>query len=130
VVAGQSGIEPFGRPQPGERPVDLADHHRPAQRGGRIVGERDQVVVPGQYLRPVGLLGGGSVIVEGGDRRLDLVLAPPIPGERGLRDADAVGDLAAVPPDAVLLVKGTSAPCSSVLAAGHRPARRWARPAG
>jgi hypothetical protein len=61
--------------QPGKRSVDLADRDRAAERGDRIVGELDELVVPGENLRPVGLLGGAGVVVQRGDGGLDLVLA-------------------------------------------------------
>jgi hypothetical protein len=58
----------------------VADRDRAAQNGGgvlvhRVVGEGDQVVVPGEDPRPVGLLGASRVVVQGGDGGLDLVAA-------------------------------------------------------
>ena len=81
----------------------------PEYRGGvlahRVVGEGDEVVVPGEDLRPVGLLGACRVVVEGGDGGLDLVAAEALNGQRRAQDADALGDLAGVPQAAVLPVE-------------------------
>ena len=63
----------------------------------------EQLVVPLDDLDPVGLLDARRVGMERGDRRLRLVLAEPIAGERGLRDADALGDERGVPLAAVLV---------------------------
>ena len=89
---------------------DVADRDRAAEHGGgvlahRVVGEGDEVVVPGEDLRPVGLLGAGRVVVQGGDRGLDLVAAGALNGQRRLQDAHALGDLAGVPQAAVLVVE-------------------------
>ena len=72
--------QPVGLAQPGGGTEHVADRDRAAQHGGgvlahRVVGEGDQVVVPGEDLRPVGLLGAGRVVVQGGDRGLDPVAA-------------------------------------------------------
>ena len=72
--------QPVGLAQPGGGAEDVADRDRaPEHRGGvlahRVVGEGDEVVVPGEDLRPVGLLGAGRVVVQGGDGGLDLVAA-------------------------------------------------------
>ena len=72
--------QPVCLAQPGGGAEDVADRDRaPEHRGGvlvhRVVGEGDEVVVPGEDLRPVGLLGACRVVVQGGDRGLDLVAA-------------------------------------------------------
>ena len=106
--------KPVRLAQPGAGTEDMADRDRAAEhRGGvpahRVLCQRDEVVVPGEDLRPVGLLGARRVVVQGGDRRLDLVAArAPIlrlHGERRLQDANALGDLARVPQAAVLPVE-------------------------
>ena len=71
----------------------------------RVVGEGDEVVVPGEDLRPVGLLGAGRVVVEGGNGGLDLIATGALNGQRRLQDAHALGNLARVPQAAVLPVE-------------------------
>ena len=88
----------------------MADRDRaPEHRGGvlahRVVGEGDEVVVPGEDLGPVGLLGACRVVVQGGDGCLELVAAGALNGQRGLQDAYALGDLAGVPQATVLPVE-------------------------
>jgi len=88
----------------------MADRDRAAEHGGgvlarRVVAEGEQVVVPGEDLWPVGLLGAGRVVVQGGDGGLDLVAAGATGGQRRLQDAHALGDLAGVPQAAVLAVE-------------------------
>ena len=68
--------QPVGLAQPGGGAEDVADRDRaPEHRGGalahRVVGEGDEVVVPGEDLRPVGLLSACRVVVQGGDSGLD-----------------------------------------------------------
>ena len=60
-----------GLPQPRAGTENVADRDRTAQHGGgvlahRVLGEGDEVVVPGEDLRPVGLLGACRVVVQGG----------------------------------------------------------------
>jgi hypothetical protein len=62
--------QPVGLAQPGGRAEHVADRDRaPEHRGGvvahLVVGEGDEVVVPGEDLPPVGLLGAGRVVVQG-----------------------------------------------------------------
>ena len=75
----------------------------------RVVREGDEVVVPGEDLRPVGFLGARRVVVQRGDGGLDLVAAGALlqrlRGERRLQDAHPLGDLAGVPQAAVLSVE-------------------------
>jgi hypothetical protein len=106
--------QPVGLTQPGGGTEDMADRDRAAEHRGRvlahrILGQRDEVVVPGEDLRPVGLPGAGRVVVQGGDRGLDLIAARApfraLHRERRLQDAHALGDLAGVPPAAVLVVE-------------------------
>ena len=72
--------QPVGLAQSGGGAKHVADRHRAPEHGGwvvahRVVGEGDEVVIPGKDLRPVGLLGDCRVVVQGGDRG-------PSPGER------------------------------------------------
>ena len=72
--------QPVGLAQPGGGTEDMAERDRaPEHRGGvlahGVVGQRDEVVVPGEDLRPVSLLGARCVVVQRGDRGLDLVAA-------------------------------------------------------
>ena len=95
---------------PGGGTAHVADRDRAAQHGGRVLvrrvlGERDQVVVPGEDLRPVGLLGAGRVVVQRRDGGLDLVAPGALNGQRRLQDTYALGDLAGVPQGAVLPVE-------------------------
>ena len=78
VAVAEHLAQPVGLEQPGGGTEDVADRDRASEhRGGllahRVVGEGDEVVVPGEDLRPVGLLGARRVVVQGGDRGLDLV---------------------------------------------------------
>src|SRR6266540_7403196 len=102
--------QPVGLAQPGGGAEDVAGRDRaPEHRGGvlahRVAGEGDEVVVPGEDLRPVGLLGACRVVVQGGDGGLDLVAAGALNGQRRLQDAHALGDIAGVPQAAVLSVE-------------------------
>jgi hypothetical protein len=94
--------QPVGLAQPRGSPEYVADRDRAAEhRGGvlahRVVGEGDEVVVPGEDLRPVGLLGAGRVVVQGGNGGLDLVAPGALNGQRRLQDAHALGDLPGIP---------------------------------
>src|SRR5205085_9805568 len=98
--------QPVGLAEPGGGTEDVADGDGAPEHGGgvlahRVVGEGDEVVVPGEDLRPVGLLGGRRVALQGGDGGLDLVAAGALNGQRRLKDAHALGDLAGVPQAAV-----------------------------
>ena len=125
VAVAEHLAQPIGLEQPRGGTEDVADRDRAAEHGGgvlahRVVGEGDEVVVPGEDLRPVGLLGACRVVVQGGDRRLDLVAAGALNGERRLQDAYALGDLAGVPPAAVLPVEGDDRPRGRPAPAGGR----------
>ena len=78
VAVAEHLAQPVGLAQPRGGTEDVADRDRAAEHGGgvlahRVVGEEDEVVVPGEDLRPVGLLGARRVVVQGGDGGLDLV---------------------------------------------------------
>src|SRR5580692_1866612 len=65
--------QPVRLAQTGGGAEDMADRDRAAEhRGGimahGVVAEGDEVVVPGEDLRPVGLLGACRIVVQGGDR--------------------------------------------------------------
>src|SRR3954454_14338447 len=69
VAVAEHVAEPVGLAQAGGGAEHVADRDGAAEHGGRlladrVVGEGDEVVVPGEDLRPVGLLGAGSVVVE------------------------------------------------------------------
>ena len=102
--------QPVGLAKPGGRVEEVAHRDRaPEHRGGvlahRVVGERNELVVPGEDLRPVGLLCACRVVVEGGDGGLELVATRAPNRQCRLQDADALGDLAGVPQAAVLSVE-------------------------
>ena len=78
VTLAEHVAQPVGLLQPGGGAPDLADRDGATEhRGGvlayRVGGQGDEVVVPGEDLRPVGLLGARRVVVQGGDRGLDLI---------------------------------------------------------
>jgi putative flippase GtrA len=87
VAVAEHVAQPVGLAQPGGGAEDVADRDRAPEHGGgflahRIVGEGDEVVVPRQDLRPVGLLGARRIVVQGGDGGLDLVPARALGGQR------------------------------------------------
>ena len=84
---------------------DGAAEHRGGVLAHGVLGQPDEVVVPGEDLRPVGLLDARRVVVQGGDGGLDLVAAESLHGQRRLQDAHALGDLAGIPQAAVLPVE-------------------------
>jgi hypothetical protein len=51
-------------PSPCRWPTATAAEHRGRILAHRVVGEGDEVVVPGEDLRPVGLLGACRVVVQ------------------------------------------------------------------
>jgi hypothetical protein len=62
VAVAEHLAQPIGLDQPRGRTEHVADRDRAPEHGGgvlahRVVGEGDEVVVPGEDLRPVGLLG-------------------------------------------------------------------------
>src|SRR5215210_2202624 len=64
VALAEHLAQPIGLEQPRGGSEHVADRDRAAEHGGgvlahRVVGEGDEVVVPGEDLRPVGLLGAG-----------------------------------------------------------------------
>lgn len=61
-------------------------------------------------LGPVGLLDARRVGVQGGDRRLRLVLTEPVASERSLEHDDPLRDEVAVPPAPVLVGERDDAP--------------------
>jgi hypothetical protein len=78
VAVAEDVAEAVGLEETCGRAYDVSDRDRAAEHGGgvlvdRVVGEGDEVVVPGEDLGPVGLLGRGRVVVQGGDGGLDLV---------------------------------------------------------
>ena len=94
-----------------------------------------------QDLRPVGRCGGRCLVVERGDRRLQLVRAEASGGERCSDQRDALRDRRAVPERAVLLGERHERPCrapragrrastSSISASSPRPRHLPARCGG
>jgi CubicO group peptidase (beta-lactamase class C family) len=110
VALAEHVAQPLGLAQSRGGTVDVADGDRAAEHRGRVLahrvdGERHEVVVPGEDLRPVGLLGACRVVVQGSDGGLDLVAPGALGGQRRLEDAHALSDLAGVPQLAVLAVE-------------------------
>ena len=65
--------QPVRLAHPGGGTEDMADRDRAAEDCGRVPAQRvraqrEEVVVPGEDLRPIGLLGVRRVVVQGGDR--------------------------------------------------------------
>jgi hypothetical protein len=78
--------------QPGRGAVGLADRDRAVEPDDGVVGEPEELVVPRDDLRPVGLGIGPRVGVQGGDGGLRLELAEAVAGERRLQDRVPSGD--------------------------------------
>ena len=78
-VTGQARIHRGQRRETGRRAVGLTDGDGPVERHDRALGEREQFVVPADDLHPIGLLGARRIGMDGGDRRLRLVLAESVP---------------------------------------------------
>jgi hypothetical protein len=102
--------QPVSLAQPRGATAHVTDRDRATQHGGgvlvhRIVGEADEVVIPGEDLRPVGLFGASRVVVQGGDSGLDLVAARALERQGRLQDAHALGNFAGVPLGAVLPIE-------------------------
>ena len=77
----------------------------PAQPRDWVVRQGDELVVPLEDLSPIGFLGPWRIIVQRGDRGLQLVLAASVRNKGLLEDPDALGDLVGVPQGAVLSVE-------------------------
>jgi len=114
VALSEHVAQPVGLEQPSLGTEDMADRYGAAEhRGGvlahRILAQRDEVVIPGEDLAPVGLLSALRIVVQRGDRGLNLVAArrPRFcsHGERRLQDTHALGYLARVPEAAVLAIE-------------------------
>ena len=74
------------------RSVDHGDGDRVIQRDHRVVREPQQHLVQLHDLRPIGLLGARRLVVDGGDRGLELI-GPDRPAWEGVGDqGDALGD--------------------------------------
>src|SRR5688500_14175159 len=91
VAVAEHLAQPVGLEQPRSGTDHVADRDRAAEHGGgvlarRVLGEGDEVVVPGEDLRPIGLPGARRVVVQGGDGRLDLVAPGAMGGQRRLQD--------------------------------------------
>ena len=85
------------------RPERVREGDDPAQPRDWVVRQGDELVVPLEDLSPIGFLGPWRIIVQRGDRGLQLVLAASVRNKGLLEDPDALGDLVGVPQGAVLL---------------------------
>ena len=99
-------------------------HHRRRdrviERDDRIVGHALEHLVQREDLRPVGILGARRLVVDGGDRRLQLILANATLRQRRAGERHAFGDGSPIPQRSILLVERNQ------LAIGSR-ARRTTR---
>ena len=89
-----------------EAGLGAADHgHRDGLVEGdhRVRRDRRQQLVQGQDLAPVGVLGGGRLVMDRRDRRLDLVRPEPGMGQGIGDEGHALGDARRIPERAVLL---------------------------
>ena len=117
VMLGQGIADPVEDGQAGGRAVDHRRRDRPVDRHDRIAGHPLEDPVQRGDLRPVGVRGRRRRVVEGGDRRLQLVLADApsrrSPGRAG-RCPRAIR--ARSQRDRSCSASGTSSPRSSVRA--------------
>ena len=94
----------------GPGPGDHADGDGVVERDDRVVVQAEQDAVEGDDLGPVGRLGALGLVVDGGDRRLELVW-PGRPARKGGGDErDPLLDGTPVPQAAVLLRHGDERP--------------------
>ena len=117
--------QPVGLAQPRGGAQYVADRDRPPSTAAGlaygVLAERDEVVVPGEDLQPIGLLGAGGIVVQGGDRGLDLVAAETAraaSADCSTRTPSAISR--GVPEAAVLPVERDDAALASSRAAGGR----------
>ncbi len=92
------------RARAGGGAVDVGEGDGPAERDQRSRGDGVEDLVEGEDLGPVGLLGGGGLVMQGGDRRLDLVRAD---------GGGAQGPVSSARPSAIAAVSHRSRRCSS-----------------
>ena len=97
------GQQRFDHVQRRLRTASLGHGDGAVQRDDRPGGNALQHPVERLDLGPVGGSAGCCFVVHRGDGSLQLVRPDPPDGERGLHQRRALGDLAAVPPRAVLL---------------------------
>ena len=100
--------------------VDHRDGDRPIERHDRTRRDLFEHVVQGEDLRPVGLVGARSFVVDRGDRRLQLVRAGRCLAEGGGDQPHALVDLPGVPQVAILFGERDqgAVPCGSSVAPG------------
>jgi hypothetical protein len=105
VVAGQAIVGPQRSQQlePGPGPVHHRHGHSVVERGHRVGGDAQQELVEQDDLQPVGCLVGRSLVVHGGDGRLDLVRAERSLDQRPGYQGDSLGDGGRIPEGAILL---------------------------
>ena len=89
--------------EPGVRAAGHRHRDRVVERHHGVVGGSPQQLVQGHDLRPVGRLGARGLVVDRGDRRLELVRAGRTELQRLADQRDALVDGRAVPAAAVLL---------------------------
>ena len=101
------GLEGVEQCESGVRAAGHRDSDNVVERYHRVVvGDVEEQLVKRGDLGPVGGVGVGSFVVDGGDRGLELVGADGAAGERGGNQLDAFVDEAGVPPCPVLLGQG------------------------
>ena len=86
-------------------PCDHGDGDGAVERHHRVRGDAGEEVVEPEDLDPVGVVGRGRLVVDGGDGRLQLVRADAPDGQRGAEEGDPLGDQRPVPARPVLLVE-------------------------
>ena len=89
--------------EPGMRPSDHADSDGVVERDDRAIVQAEQDTVKSSDLRPVGRFGALRLIVDGGDRCLELVRPDRPVGKGGGDERGPLLDGAPVPPATVLL---------------------------
>src|SRR5215217_6977492 len=87
----------------GSGPLDLADRDRAVEGYDRRRGKREQLVVQGEDLRPVGVLESRGVGVDGVDSRLELIRARLVATNAPAYDRLTLLDQCPIPATAVLL---------------------------
>ena len=82
VVVAEPLAEAVEQRQAGVGPLRHGDGDRAVERDHRVAGHPFEQAVQGQDLGPVGVVVAGGLVVDGGDRRLHLVLAHLAPPQR------------------------------------------------
>src|SRR5262249_58688496 len=98
------------RGEPGPGSVNVGQGDGAAERDDRPGGDGGEDVVEGEDLRPVGGPGGGALVVQRGDRGLELVGADGAGAEGPGEDGLSFGDGGGVPPISLLVGQGHDPP--------------------